>query len=68
MIDVACYKKVWSAKKIRSLRKKYRFSRKYFGQLTGVSANCVYLWETGERHPSRTAHILLSYVEKNLKM
>ncbi len=45
---------------IRSQRKRIHLTRAEFGRLVGVSANTVYLWETGQVAPrsgSRTALI-----------
>ncbi len=45
---------------IASKRKRLKLSRKDFGKLVGVSANTIYLWETGEvspREKSRAAII-----------
>lgn len=67
MIDFTCYAKAWSAKKIRSLRKKHGLSRRLLGRLVGVSENSIYMWENEDRRPSWTAHILLSYVSRDLK-
>ena len=36
---------------IASQRKRLKLSQKEFGKLVGVSANTVYLWETGEVSP-----------------
>lgn len=66
MVDFTLYKKEWTKRQIKALRKKYRISRHVLGQLLGVTENCVYMWETGERYPSWTANILLSYVERDL--
>ncbi len=36
---------------IAAQRKRLKLSRKDFGQLVGVTANSIYLWETGEVSP-----------------
>jgi hypothetical protein len=33
----------------------------------GVTITTIYLWEMGQRKPSRTAEILLSRIEQELK-
>lgn len=48
------------ARSIRSQRKRFRLTREEFGRLVGVSANTVYLWESGKVTPrgkSRSALI-----------
>ena len=38
---------------IAAQRKRLKLSRKDFGQLVGVTANSIYLWETGEVSPKQ---------------
>lgn len=52
---------------VRQLRKKYGLTRKQLGDLMGVTITTIYLWEMGQRNPSRTAEILLSRVEQELQ-
>ena len=51
---------------IRQLRKAYGLTRKDLGSLMGVTITTIYLWEMGQRKPSRTAEILLSRIEQEL--
>ena len=52
---------------VKQLREKYSLTRKQLGDLTGVTITTIYLWEMGQRNPSRTAEILLSRIEQELK-
>ena len=52
---------------IRQLRKTYGLTRRELGDLMGVTITTIYLWEMGQRKPSRTAEILLSRIEQELK-
>jgi DNA-binding transcriptional regulator YiaG len=57
----------WSPEMVRQLRERYGLTRKQLGDLTGVTITTIYLWEMGQRKPSRTAEILLSRIEQELK-
>lgn len=57
----------WSPETIRQLRERYGLTRKQLGELTGVTITTIYLWEMGQRKPSRTAEILLSRIEQELQ-
>jgi len=57
----------WEPERIRHLRKAYELTRKQLGDLTGVTITTIYLWEVGQRKPSRTAEILLSHIEQELQ-
>lgn len=57
----------WEPKRIEELRKVYKLTRKELAELTGVTITTIYLWEMGTRKPSRTAQILLSKIEQELK-
>jgi DNA-binding transcriptional regulator YiaG len=59
--------KEWTPKQIKTFRKKYSLTQKKLGKLTGVSNITVFLWEKGERTPSKTAKILLSRIEEDYK-
>jgi DNA-binding transcriptional regulator YiaG len=59
--------KEWTPKQIKTFRKKYSLTQKKLGELTGVSNITVFLWEKGERTPSKTAKILLSRIEEDYK-
>ena len=59
--------KNWQAEDILALRKRYGLTRKQLGELLGVNLMSIYLWENRLRNPSKTAQILLSYVERELK-
>ena len=52
---------------IKQLRERYGLTRKQLGELTGVTITTIYLWEMGQRNPSRTAEILLSRIEQELQ-
>lgn len=49
------------------MRKQYKLTRKTLGELTGVTVSSVYQWERGLKDPSKTAKILLSRIEADLK-
>jgi DNA-binding transcriptional regulator YiaG len=57
----------WSPDMVRQLRKRYGLTRKQLGDLMGVTITTIYLWEMGQRNPSRTAEILLSRIEQELQ-
>jgi DNA-binding transcriptional regulator YiaG len=57
----------WNPDMVRQLRKRYGLTRKQLGDLTGVTITTIYLWEMGQRKPSRTAEILLSRIEQELQ-
>ncbi len=44
---------------IAAQRKRLKLSRKDFGQLVGVTANSIYLWETGEVSPKEKSRAAL---------
>ena len=54
-------------KQIKTFRKRYSLTQKKLGELTGVSNITVFQWERGERTPSKTAKILLSRIEEEIK-
>ena len=57
----------WEPDRIRCLRQAYNLTRKQLGDLTGVTITTIYLWEMGQRKPSKTAEILLSRIEQELQ-
>ncbi len=57
----------WNPDIIRQLRKTHGLTRRELGNLMGVTITTIYLWEMGQRKPSRTAEILLSRIEQELK-
>jgi DNA-binding transcriptional regulator YiaG len=57
----------WNPEMIKQLRERYGLTRKQLGELTGVTITTIYLWEMGQRNPSRTAEILLSRIEQELQ-
>jgi DNA-binding transcriptional regulator YiaG len=57
----------WTPERIENFRKAHGLTRKALGQLAGVTVTTVYQWERGLRKPSRTAQILLSRIEDELK-
>lgn len=59
--------KQWLPKEIKTMRKKYKFSQKALGDLTGVTTNYVYLLEKGVKQPSKTLKRLLDCVEEKYK-
>ena len=59
--------KKWTPKQIKTFRKRYSLTQKKLGELTGVSNITVFQWERGERTPSKTAKILLSRIEEEIK-
>ena len=57
----------WNPERVKQLREVYGLTRKKLGELTGVTITTIYLWEMGQRNPSRTAEILLSRIEQELE-
>ena len=57
----------WTPEMVKRLREDYGLTRKKLGELTGVTITTIYLWEMGQRNPSRTAEILLSRIEQELE-
>ena len=57
----------WNPERVRHLREVYGLTRKKLGDLTGVTITTIYLWEMGQRRPSRTAELLLSRIEQELE-
>ena len=57
----------WNPERVRHLREVYGLTRKKLGDLTGVTITTIYLWEMGQRKPSRTAELLLSRIEQELE-
>jgi len=55
---------MWTAKKIRTLRKSLNFSQKAFGQRLGCTENYIYLLEAGQKTPSTILQLLLDCVKK----
>ena len=49
---------------IAATRKKLKLGRREFGLLAGVSANSIYLWETGESKPSGRSRAALVGLRK----
>lgn len=58
---------MWTAKKIRTLRKSLDLSQKAFGQHLGVTENYIYLLEAGRKTPSGILERLLDYVKKDIR-
>lgn len=57
----------WTPENIRILRKTYTITRRKLAELLGVSITSIYQWERGVRKPSKTAKILLSRIEEDLR-
>jgi DNA-binding transcriptional regulator YiaG len=57
----------WNAEKIAALRKRYHLTRKALGELVGVTISTIYQWERRLKKPSKTAQLLLSRIEDELK-
>jgi DNA-binding transcriptional regulator YiaG len=57
----------WNPERIKQFRETYGLTRKRLGELTGVTITTIYLWEMGQRKPSKTAEILLTRIEQELK-
>ncbi len=53
-----------SPRLVQKLRKRLRLSRKAFADLAGVSANTVYMWETGKTSPNRAGKAALVGLRK----
>ena len=51
----------------KELRERYHLTRRELGELMGVTITTIYLWEMGQRKPSRTAEILLSRIDRELQ-
>jgi putative transcriptional regulator len=51
--------------KVRSIRKKTRFSQTVFARLLNVSPSSVRQWEQGKRRPTGSTKVLLDILDKN---
>ena len=49
---------------IRALRKSLGLTQRQFGAALGVGIQAVFLWERGERNPSKTALLLMETLSK----
>jgi DNA-binding transcriptional regulator YiaG len=58
--------KDWKPKDIKNFRKRFKLSQSKLASLLGVSRNYIYLLESGERIPSKTLKLLLSYVKNSM--
>lgn len=59
--------KNWTPKQIKKFRKELSLTQTKFGEMVGVVKITVFQWERGERTPSKTAKILLSRIEEDIK-
>ena len=59
--------KSWTPKQVKKFRKDLGLTQTKFGEMVGVVKITVFQWERGERTPSKTAKILLSRIEDDLK-
>jgi DNA-binding transcriptional regulator YiaG len=59
--------KLWSPRRIKNFRGKYRISRKTLSLYLGNSPSTIDYWEKGVRTPTVMAMILLSRVEMDFK-
>lgn len=56
----------YSAKDIKKIREKGRYSQSIFAKVLNVSIKTVQSWESGERFPSHAALRLLEIVDKGI--
>ncbi|MEN9654170.1 MAG: hypothetical protein RL235_282 [Chlamydiota bacterium] len=56
----------YSAKAIKKIREKGRYSQGIFARVLNVSIKTVQAWESGERFPSHAALRLLEIVDKGI--
>jgi putative transcriptional regulator len=56
----------YTAKEIRKIREKGRYSQNIFAKVLNVSPKTVQAWESGERFPSHAALRLLEIVDKGI--
>ena len=59
--------KDWIPKEIEQFRKDNKLSRRALGELLGVTVSSIFQWERGLKRPSKTAKLLLSRIEQDLK-
>jgi DNA-binding transcriptional regulator YiaG len=59
--------KSWTPKQIKRFRKELSLTQTKFGEMVGVAKITVFQWERGARTPSKTAKILLSRIEEEIK-
>jgi putative transcriptional regulator len=56
----------YTAKEIKKIREKSRYSQGIFAKVLNVSIKTVQSWESGERFPSHAALRLLEIVDKGI--
>ena len=56
----------YSAKEIKRIREKGRYSQGIFARVLNVSIKTIQAWESGERFPSHVALRLLEIVDKGI--
>ena len=56
----------YTAKEIKKIREKGRYSQSIFAKVLNVSIKTVQSWESGERFPSHAALRLLEIVDKGI--
>lgn len=56
----------YSAKQIKKIREKSRYSQGIFARVLNVSIKTIQAWESGERFPSHAALRLLEIVDKGI--
>ena len=57
--------KRYTPQEIRALRKGYRFTQSFFGELLGVSLKTVQAWEAGTNKPAGTALRMIQVLEQD---
>jgi DNA-binding transcriptional regulator YiaG len=55
--------KNWTREEIKELRNRMGLSQALFGERIGTTRQYVYYMERGERIPSKTLMLLLSYID-----
>ena len=56
----------YSAKEVKKIRSKWRYSQSIFAMILNVSVKTVRSWESGERTPSHAALRLLELIDKGI--
>lgn len=65
-IEIPAPPEDYTARDIKKIRKKGRYSQSIFAKVLNVSIKTVQSWESGERFPSHAALRLLEIVDKGI--
>lgn len=66
IIEIPAPPEEYSAKEIKKIREKGRYSQGIFARVLNVSIKTIQAWESGERFPSHAALRLLEIVDKGI--